>query len=65
MAMLDGARLALDLAGNLADLAGALAAFETEMFMRTSLVAHESAETGAMLQSPTAAQDMARFFGAN
>jgi 2-polyprenyl-6-methoxyphenol hydroxylase-like FAD-dependent oxidoreductase len=65
MAMLDGARLALDLAGNLADLAGALTAFETEMFMRTSLVAHESAETGAMLQSPTAAQDMARFFGAN
>jgi 2-polyprenyl-6-methoxyphenol hydroxylase-like FAD-dependent oxidoreductase len=64
MAMLDGARLALALAGNLADLAGALAAFEAEMFARTGPVARESAETAAMLQSPTAAQDMARFFGA-
>jgi 2-polyprenyl-6-methoxyphenol hydroxylase-like FAD-dependent oxidoreductase len=64
MAMLDGARLALALAGNLGSPAGALAAFEAEMFARTSLVAQESAETAAMLQSPTAAQDMARFFGA-
>jgi 2-polyprenyl-6-methoxyphenol hydroxylase-like FAD-dependent oxidoreductase len=35
MAMLDGARLALALAGNLADPAGALAAFEAEMFAPT------------------------------
>ena len=64
MAMLDGARLALALAGNLASPAGAFAAFEAEMFARTSPIARESAETAAMLQSPTAAHDMARFFGA-
>jgi len=63
MAMLDGARLALGLASNLADLAAALAAFEAEMFARTTPIAEESAEAAAMLQSPTAAQDMARFFG--
>ena len=63
MAMLDGARLAVALAGNLADPAAALAAFEAEMFAHTTPVAEESAETAAMLQSPTAAQDMARFFG--
>jgi hypothetical protein len=39
-------------------------AFEAEMFVRTSLVSQEPAETAAMLQSPIAAQDMARFFGA-
>jgi 2-polyprenyl-6-methoxyphenol hydroxylase-like FAD-dependent oxidoreductase len=65
MAMLDGARLAMALAGNLAAPACALAAFEAEMFARTGLVAQESAETAVMLQSPTAAQDMARFFGAD
>jgi 2-polyprenyl-6-methoxyphenol hydroxylase-like FAD-dependent oxidoreductase len=63
MAMLDGARLALALAGNLADPAVALAAFEAEMFARITPVAEESAETAAMLHSPTAAQDMARLFG--
>jgi 2-polyprenyl-6-methoxyphenol hydroxylase-like FAD-dependent oxidoreductase len=62
MAMLDGARLALALAGNLADPAAALVAFEAEMFARTTPVAAESAETAAMLHSPTAAHDMARFF---
>jgi hypothetical protein len=41
----------------------AFAAYEAEMFARTSAIARESAETAAMLQSPTAAQDMARFFG--
>ena len=60
MAMLDGARLAL--AGNLADVAAAVAAFEAGMFARIAPVAKESAETAAMLHSPTAAQDMARFF---
>jgi 2-polyprenyl-6-methoxyphenol hydroxylase-like FAD-dependent oxidoreductase len=63
VAMLDGARLALAVAGNLADVDVALAAFEEEMFARTAPVAEESAETAAMLRSPTAAQDMARFFG--
>ena len=62
MAMLDGARLALALAGNLADPAAALAAFEADMFARTTPVAQESAETAALLQSPTAAEEMARFF---
>jgi 2-polyprenyl-6-methoxyphenol hydroxylase-like FAD-dependent oxidoreductase len=41
MAMLDGARLAMALAGNLAGPVGALAAFEAEMLARTSLVAQE------------------------
>jgi 2-polyprenyl-6-methoxyphenol hydroxylase-like FAD-dependent oxidoreductase len=63
MAMLDGARLALAVAGNLPDVDVALAAFEEEMFARTAPVAEEPAETAAMLRSPTAAQDMARFFG--
>ena len=44
MAMLDGARLALALAGNLADPTAALAAFEAEMFARTTPIAAESAE---------------------
>jgi 2-polyprenyl-6-methoxyphenol hydroxylase-like FAD-dependent oxidoreductase len=62
MAMLDGARLALALADNPANPAAAFAAYEAEMFARTSIVAQESAEIAAMLQSPTAAQDMANFF---
>jgi 2-polyprenyl-6-methoxyphenol hydroxylase-like FAD-dependent oxidoreductase len=59
-AMLDGAKLALAMAENPAT---AFAAYEAELFARTSAIAQESAETAAMLQSPTAAQDMARFFG--
>ena len=59
-AMLDGAKLALALVENPTT---AFAAYEAEMFARTSAIARESAETAAMLQSPTAAQDMARFFG--
>jgi hypothetical protein len=51
----------LDTAGNFADLNSALDVYEAEMFARTSLVAQESAETAAMLQSPPPAQDMARF----
>jgi hypothetical protein len=35
------------------------------MFARTSVIARESPETVEMLQSPIAAQDMARFFGAD
>jgi hypothetical protein len=34
------------------------------MFARIAPVAAESAETAAMLQSPTAAENLARFFGA-
>lgn len=60
---LDGVRLGLAIANNLPSPVRALAAFEAEMFARTGRVAQESAETAAMLQSPTAAQDMARFFG--
>jgi 2-polyprenyl-6-methoxyphenol hydroxylase-like FAD-dependent oxidoreductase len=59
-AMLDGAKLALAMVENPTS---AFAAYEAEMFARTSAIARESAETAAMLQSPTAAQDMARFFG--
>jgi 2-polyprenyl-6-methoxyphenol hydroxylase-like FAD-dependent oxidoreductase len=59
-AMLDGAKLALAM---VEDPTTAFAAYEDEMFARTSAIARESAETAAMLQSPTAAQDMARFFG--
>lgn len=59
-AMLDGAKLALAIVENPTT---AFAAYEAEMFARTSAIARESAETAAMLQSPTAAQDMARFFG--
>jgi 2-polyprenyl-6-methoxyphenol hydroxylase-like FAD-dependent oxidoreductase len=62
MAMLDGARLGLALADNLDDPLAAFAAFEAEMFSRTAPIAQESAEIAAMLQSPTAAQDMARLF---
>jgi 2-polyprenyl-6-methoxyphenol hydroxylase-like FAD-dependent oxidoreductase len=64
MAMLEGARLALALAGSLTDPSEAVAAFEAEMFARTAPVAQESAEMFAMLHSPTAAQDMVRFFSA-
>jgi 2-polyprenyl-6-methoxyphenol hydroxylase-like FAD-dependent oxidoreductase len=60
-AMLDGAKLALAM---VEDPTTAFAAYEDEMFARTCAIAQESAETAAMLRSPTAAQDMARFFGA-
>ena len=59
-ALLDGAKLALAM---VKDPATAFAAYENEMFARTSAIARESFETAAMLQSPTAAQDMTRFFG--
>ena len=59
-AMLDGAKLALAIVD---DPTTAFAAYEDEMFARTSAIARESAETSAMFQSPTAAQDMVRFFG--
>jgi 2-polyprenyl-6-methoxyphenol hydroxylase-like FAD-dependent oxidoreductase len=61
-AMLDGARLGLAI---IEDPVTAFAAYEEEMFARTSAIAQESAEMAAMLQSPTAAQDMARFFNAS
>jgi 2-polyprenyl-6-methoxyphenol hydroxylase-like FAD-dependent oxidoreductase len=60
-AMLDGARLALAMVENPTE---AFANYEAEMFARTSAIAKESAMMAAMLQSPTAAQDMARFFNA-
>lgn len=62
-AMLDGAELALAPADRPDDPAAAVRAYETAMFERTAAVARDSAQMQAMVLSPTAAQDMAAFFG--
>lgn len=61
-AMLDGVELAHALTTHPGDLLAAVRAFETAMFLRTHVVAAESAQMEAMLLSPTSAADMARFF---
>jgi 2-polyprenyl-6-methoxyphenol hydroxylase-like FAD-dependent oxidoreductase len=63
-AMLDGAELALAIAAHPEDPAGAVRSFELAMFERTGPIAEDSAQTEAMLLSPTAAADMTRFFAA-
>jgi 2-polyprenyl-6-methoxyphenol hydroxylase-like FAD-dependent oxidoreductase len=63
-AMLDGAELALALAAHPEDPTGAVRSFELAMFERMRPIAEDSAEMEAMLLSPTAAEDVTRFFSA-
>jgi 2-polyprenyl-6-methoxyphenol hydroxylase-like FAD-dependent oxidoreductase len=67
-AMLDAAELAGELAGelaaNAADPDSAIRAYEEAMFTRTHLIAEMSARFQAMMLSPTAADDITRFFTA-
>ncbi|MEV0002876.1 FAD-dependent monooxygenase [Micromonospora sp. NPDC050980] len=58
-AMLDGAELAAALA---ADPGSAIRAYEEAMFARTRPIAEMSARVHAMMLSPTAADDLVRFF---
>lgn len=60
-AMLDGLLLGRALIEQ-HDVASALRVYEEEMFARTAAIAAESARIEAMISSPTAAQDMTRFF---
>ncbi|MGW3603493.1 FAD-dependent oxidoreductase [Micromonospora sp. NPDC005161] len=61
-AMLDAAELAAALATNPADPDPAIQAYEEEMFARTHPIAEMSARVQAMMLSPTAADDLVRFF---
>ncbi|WP_204946195.1 FAD-dependent oxidoreductase [Micromonospora luteifusca] len=63
-AMLDGAELASRLAANPADPDAAIRAYEEGMFSRIHPVAAMSARVQAMMLSPTAAEDIVRFFTA-
>lgn len=61
-AMLDAAELAGRLAADPADPDTAIRAYETAMFARTRPIAEMSARVQAMMLSPTAAEDIVRFF---
>ncbi|AGZ40010.1 FAD-dependent oxidoreductase [Actinoplanes friuliensis] len=61
-AMLDGAELANHLAAGIADPDAAVRAYEEGMFARIGPVAEMSARVQAMMLSPTAAEDIVRFF---
>ena len=61
-AMLDGAELAAGLAANPADPDAAIRAYEEAMFTRTHPIAEMSTRIQAMMLSPTAAEDITRFF---
>ncbi|MEV6932733.1 FAD-dependent monooxygenase [Dactylosporangium sp. NPDC051485] len=61
-AMLDAAELAAALATNPADPGSAIQAYEEAMFARTHPIAEMSARVQAMMLSPTAADDIIRFF---
>ncbi|GAA0497934.1 FAD-dependent oxidoreductase [Paractinoplanes deccanensis] len=61
-AMLDGAELAAALAANPADPDTAIRAYEEGMFARIQPIAEMSARVQAMMLSPTAAEDITRFF---
>ncbi|MEU9826262.1 FAD-dependent oxidoreductase [Micromonospora chersina] len=61
-AMLDAAELAAALAGNPADPDSAIQAYEEAMFARVHPIAEMSARVQAMMLSPTAAEDIVRFF---
>ncbi|MBG6065415.1 FAD-dependent oxidoreductase [Micromonospora ureilytica] len=61
-AMLDAAELASQLAANTADPNSAIRAYEESMFSRIHPIAEMSARVQAMMLSPTAAEDIARFF---
>ncbi len=61
-AMLDAAELAGELAANPADPDSAIRTYEEAMFTRTHPIAEMSARVQAMMLSPTAADDITRFF---
>jgi 2-polyprenyl-6-methoxyphenol hydroxylase-like FAD-dependent oxidoreductase len=63
-AMLDGAELAGELAANPADPDAAIRTYEAAMFTRIQPIAEMSARVQAMMLSPTAAEDITRFFAA-
>jgi 2-polyprenyl-6-methoxyphenol hydroxylase-like FAD-dependent oxidoreductase len=63
-AMLDAAELASELATNRADPDTAIRAYEEAMFARIHPIAEMSARVQAMMLSPTAAEDIVRFFTA-
>jgi 2-polyprenyl-6-methoxyphenol hydroxylase-like FAD-dependent oxidoreductase len=63
-AMLDAAELARELAANPADPDSAIRAYEEAMFARIHPIAEMSARVQAMMLSPTAADDITRFFTA-
>ncbi|MBB4763758.1 FAD-dependent oxidoreductase [Amorphoplanes digitatis] len=61
-AMLDAAELAAALAADPADPGSAIRAYEEAMFARIHPIAEMSARVQAMMLSPTAADDIVRFF---
>ncbi|WP_331715284.1 FAD-dependent oxidoreductase [Micromonospora viridifaciens] len=61
-AMLDAAELAAELATNPADPDSAIQTYEEAMFTRIHPIAEMSARVQAMMLSPTAADDIIRFF---
>ncbi|MDR7276346.1 2-polyprenyl-6-methoxyphenol hydroxylase-like FAD-dependent oxidoreductase [Catenuloplanes atrovinosus] len=61
-AMLDAADLAAALAADPADPDAAIRSYEAAMFARTRPIAEMSARVQAMMLSPTAADDLTRFF---
>ncbi|MFC8298297.1 FAD-dependent oxidoreductase [Micromonospora orduensis] len=61
-AMLDAAELAGNLAANPADPDAAIRTYEDAMFARIHPIAEMSARVHAMMLSPTAAEDIVRFF---
>jgi len=61
-AMLDGAELALALVAHPGDPATAIRGYEEAMFSRTAPIADRSVRIHAQMLSPTAAEDMTRFF---
>ena len=63
-AMLDAAELAGELAANPANPDSAIRTYEEAMFTRTHPIAEMSARVQAMMLSPTAADDIIRFFTA-
>jgi 2-polyprenyl-6-methoxyphenol hydroxylase-like FAD-dependent oxidoreductase len=63
-AMLDAAELAGALAAHPTDPETAIRAYEEAMFTRTHAIAEMSARVQAMMLSPTAAEDITRFFTA-
>lgn len=63
-AMLDAAELAGQLAANPADPHSAIRTYEEAMFTRIQAIAEMSARVQSMMLSPTAAEDIVRFFTA-
>jgi 2-polyprenyl-6-methoxyphenol hydroxylase-like FAD-dependent oxidoreductase len=63
-AMLDAAELAGELAANPADPHSAIRTYEMAMFARIHPIAEVSARVQSMMLSPTAAEDIVRFFTA-